>query len=70
MIKATHKPTDFSVLVRAYGKGSELIIDRNQEIIVCLLHSMYLKHLYFLRILLPLAHKISVHRYMLDLRMV
>ncbi|KAG1456848.1 hypothetical protein G6F55_006268 [Rhizopus delemar] len=33
LIKATHKPTDFSVLVRAYGKGSELIIDRNQEII-------------------------------------
>jgi ethanolamine kinase len=34
VVKVTHRPTDFSVLVRAYGKGSELIIDRNQEVIV------------------------------------
>ncbi|CEG64849.1 hypothetical protein RMATCC62417_01757 [Rhizopus microsporus] len=33
LVKVTHRPTDFSVLVRAYGKGSELIIDRNQEVI-------------------------------------
>jgi hypothetical protein len=34
VVKVTYQPTDFSVLVRAYGKGSELIIDRKQEIIV------------------------------------
>ncbi|KAI7871207.1 kinase-like domain-containing protein [Spinellus fusiger] len=33
LVKVTHVPTDVSVLVRAYGKGSELIIDRKQEII-------------------------------------
>ncbi|KAI8887362.1 kinase-like protein [Backusella circina FSU 941] len=32
LVKVTYQPTDFSVLVRAYGKGSELIIDRKQEI--------------------------------------
>lgn len=34
VVKVTYRPTNFSVLVRTYGKGSELIIDRNQEIIV------------------------------------
>lgn len=34
VVRVTYIPTDFSVLVRAYGKGSELIIDRKQEIIV------------------------------------
>ncbi|KAG0165065.1 hypothetical protein DFQ28_009090 [Apophysomyces sp. BC1034] len=33
LIRVTYTPTDFSVLVRAYGKGSELLIDRRQEII-------------------------------------
>ncbi|KAF7729432.1 hypothetical protein EC973_004411 [Apophysomyces ossiformis] len=33
LVRVTHIPTDFSVLVRAYGKGSELLIDRRQEII-------------------------------------
>ncbi|KAL1934273.1 hypothetical protein VTP01DRAFT_6455 [Rhizomucor pusillus] len=33
LVRVTHMPTDFSVLVRAYGKGSELIIDRKQEVI-------------------------------------
>ncbi|KAI7907091.1 kinase-like domain-containing protein [Cokeromyces recurvatus] len=33
LVRVTYLPTDFSVLVRAYGKGSELIIDRKQEIL-------------------------------------
>ncbi|KAI8997208.1 kinase-like domain-containing protein [Pilobolus umbonatus] len=33
LVKVTYKPTDFSVLIRAYGKGSELIIDRKQEVL-------------------------------------
>ncbi|KAI9016359.1 kinase-like domain-containing protein [Phycomyces nitens] len=33
LVKVTHQPTDMSVLVRAYGKGSEKIIDRKQEIV-------------------------------------
>ncbi|KAI9486588.1 MAG: kinase-like domain-containing protein [Benjaminiella poitrasii] len=33
LVRVTYKPMDFSVLVRAYGKGSELIIDRKQEIL-------------------------------------
>ncbi|GAN06328.1 choline/ethanolamine kinase [Mucor ambiguus] len=33
LVRVTYKPTDFSVLVRAYGKGSELIIDRKQEVV-------------------------------------
>ncbi|OBZ89825.1 Ethanolamine kinase 2 [Choanephora cucurbitarum] len=32
LVRVTYQPTDFSVLVRAYGKGSELIIDRKQEV--------------------------------------
>ena len=34
VIRATHQPTDFSVLVRAFGRKSEILIDRKQEIIV------------------------------------
>lgn len=34
VVRVTYVPTDFSVLVRAYGKGSELIIDRKQEVVV------------------------------------
>jgi ethanolamine kinase len=34
VIKVTHTTDNMSVLVRAYGKGSELIIDRKQELIV------------------------------------
>lgn len=34
VVRVTYIPTDFSVLVRAYGKGSELIIDRKQEVVV------------------------------------
>lgn len=34
VVRVTYQPTDFSVLVRAYGKGSELIIDRKQEVVV------------------------------------
>ena len=34
VVKVTYVPTDFSVLVRAYGKGSERIIDRKQEVVV------------------------------------
>ncbi|KAJ2959506.1 hypothetical protein NQZ79_g5015 [Umbelopsis isabellina] len=33
LVKVTHTPDNMSVLVRAYGKGSELIIDRKQELI-------------------------------------
>ncbi|KAG2209168.1 hypothetical protein INT47_005460 [Mucor saturninus] len=33
LVRVTYTPTDFSVLVRAYGKGSELIIDRKQEVL-------------------------------------
>ncbi|KAG2180176.1 hypothetical protein INT43_003965 [Umbelopsis isabellina] len=33
LVKVTHTPNNMSVLVRAYGKGSELIIDRKQELI-------------------------------------
>ncbi|GAA5810138.1 hypothetical protein MFLAVUS_003557 [Mucor flavus] len=33
LVRVTYVPTDFSVLVRAYGKGSELIIDRKQEVV-------------------------------------
>ncbi|CEP16577.1 hypothetical protein [Parasitella parasitica] len=33
LVRVTYKPSDFSVLVRAYGKGSELIIDRKQEVV-------------------------------------
>ncbi|CAO3702338.1 unnamed protein product [Rhizopus stolonifer] len=41
LVKVTYRPTNFSVLVRAYGKGSELIIDRNQEIINIITLSSY-----------------------------
>lgn len=34
LLKCTHKPTKTKVLIRAYGKNSELLIDRNQELIV------------------------------------
>lgn len=33
LVRVTYQPTDFSVLVRAYGKGSEKIIDRKQEVV-------------------------------------
>ncbi|KAI8987582.1 kinase-like domain-containing protein [Mycotypha africana] len=33
LVRVTYMPTAFSVLVRAYGKGSERLIDRKQEII-------------------------------------
>ncbi|KAJ8657478.1 hypothetical protein O0I10_006780 [Lichtheimia ornata] len=33
LVKVTHLPTDFSVLVRAFGRDSEILIDRKQEII-------------------------------------
>ncbi|KAI8078200.1 kinase-like domain-containing protein [Gilbertella persicaria] len=33
LVRVTYEPTDFSLLVRAYGKGSELIIDRKQEVV-------------------------------------
>ncbi|KAI8380906.1 kinase-like domain-containing protein [Radiomyces spectabilis] len=33
LVRATHLPSDFTVLVRAYGKGSDRIIDRRQEMI-------------------------------------
>ncbi|CAO3622672.1 unnamed protein product [Mucor hiemalis] len=33
LVRVTYEPTDFSVLVRAYGKGSEKIIDRKQEVV-------------------------------------
>ncbi len=34
LMKCTHKPSNTHVLIRAYGKSSELLIDRNQELIV------------------------------------
>jgi len=34
VICCTYKPTGSQVLVRAYGKKSEVIIDRKQEIMV------------------------------------
>ena len=34
MVRVTHRPTDFSVLIRAFGRKSEILIDRKQEIIV------------------------------------
>ncbi|KAI8149143.1 kinase-like domain-containing protein [Fennellomyces sp. T-0311] len=33
LVRATYQPTDFSVLVRAFGRKSEILIDRKQEII-------------------------------------
>jgi predicted PilT family ATPase len=42
VVKVTHKPTDLSVLVRAYGKGSERIIDRKQEIVVMFSSKLWL----------------------------
>ncbi|KAI9322602.1 kinase-like domain-containing protein [Dichotomocladium elegans] len=33
LVRVIHIPTDFSVLVRAFGRDSEIIIDRKQEII-------------------------------------
>ncbi|KAI9492724.1 kinase-like domain-containing protein [Zychaea mexicana] len=33
LVRVTHRPTDFSVLVRAFGRKSEILIDRKQEII-------------------------------------
>jgi hypothetical protein len=42
VVRVTHKPTDLSVLVRAYGKGSERIIDRKQEIVVMFSSKLWL----------------------------
>ena len=75
MVRVTYKPTDFSVLVRAYGKGSELIIDRKQEVVVS---NLPLKDGFkypfcvtcYDRILLLYLLRICVHRSMLDSEMV
>ncbi|KAJ3182774.1 hypothetical protein HDU87_008113 [Geranomyces variabilis] len=33
LVRCIHKPSDFSVLVRIYGKGSDVLIDRSQELL-------------------------------------
>ncbi|KAI9261681.1 kinase-like domain-containing protein [Phascolomyces articulosus] len=33
LVRVTHRPSDFSVLIRAFGRKSEILIDRRQEII-------------------------------------
>ncbi|KAI8816809.1 kinase-like domain-containing protein [Fimicolochytrium jonesii] len=33
LFRATHKPSGHAVLVRTYGKGSDILIDRNQELV-------------------------------------
>jgi hypothetical protein len=32
LVKVTHAPTSYNILVRIYGKGTEIMIDRRQEI--------------------------------------
>ena len=34
VVKCIHKPSQTKVLVRTYGKGSDILIDRNQEFMV------------------------------------
>lgn len=60
MVRVTHMPTDFSVLVRAYGKGSELIIDRKQEVIVCKRYGVrMLRHMSKSEYMFPIDCRIS-----------
>ncbi|KAJ1337113.1 hypothetical protein BSLG_006586 [Batrachochytrium salamandrivorans] len=47
LVRCTHAPTGNSVLVRTYGRGSGVLIDREQELVLgdsncCSLHFLYL----------------------------
>ena len=50
LIKATQKSNKTSVLIRAYGKNSEVLIDRQQELIVGI-EILYTLNFNFLEIL-------------------